>query len=40
MQLLVGETYTVRVGVSGRLQVASALAEVAQFVEGKTVHFS
>ena len=40
VQLLVGETYTVRVGVSGRLQVATALAEVAQFVEGKTVHFS
>ena len=34
-----GETYTVRVGVSGSLQLAGAVAEVAQLVEGKTVHF-
>ena len=38
-QLLVGETYTVRVGVSGTLQLAGAVAEVSQLVEGKTVHF-
>jgi len=29
----------VRVGVSGTLQLAGAVAEVSQLVEGKTVHF-
>jgi len=30
----------VRVGVSGKMQVSSALAEVTQIMEGKTVHFN
>ena len=39
-QLIVGETYTVRIGCSGRAQAAQAMKQVAKFMEGKTVHFN
>ena len=39
-QLIVGETYSVRIGCSGRAQAELAMKQVAKFMEGKTVHFN